>query len=77
MTLKYKLEISPALIETGCGEQRAKVTIDKYSVNLLTMVNGRQWSGFPLNVELAKMIVSVLDEYLSIQSNKSMSNNND
>ncbi len=54
------------------GQIKAKVIInDKYGDEMLTMVNGWQWSGFPLNENLAVQIVDALNEYLAVLNEKS------
>lgn len=53
------------------GNIKAKVIIcDKYDDELLTMRNGWQWSGAPLNENLACQIIDALNEYLTILKEK-------
>ncbi len=53
------------IIERLKRELGVKVEVDSYSSTLLTMVNGRQWSGAPMTPELARMTIDALTEYLA------------
>jgi hypothetical protein len=46
------------------GKARVKVEVSSNSDYLLTMINGRQWTGQPLTPELAKLTISALEEYI-------------
>jgi len=51
-------------IEKTNGKLRAKVEDDGYGTSLLTMRNGYQWTGQPMEPELAKLTIEALQEYL-------------
>ena len=46
------------------GKLKAKIEDDGYDVTLLTMRNGFQWTGQPIDKELAKLTIEVLQEYV-------------
>lgn len=46
------------------GKIKAKIEVSKYDTQLLTMVNGHQWTGSVINKESAKHIINVLNQYL-------------
>lgn len=47
------------------GKVKAKLSVDEFDAQLLTMCNGYQWTGQPMTRELAKITIEVLQEYLS------------
>ena len=49
----------------GEGKVRVKIQHDKYGTDLLTTRNGYQWSGFPIDREMAKQIIMAMSEYLN------------
>ena len=48
----------------GDEKVRAKITIDKYGADFMTMQNGWQWSGSGMSPKLARLSIEVLHEYL-------------
>ena len=46
------------------GPYRAKVTTDKYGVELQTTKGSGWWAGHAMSPELAKLTIEVLQEYL-------------
>ena len=46
------------------GKIKARLTKDEYDTQLLTMLNGFQWSGQPMTPELARLTIEVLQQYL-------------
>lgn len=48
------------------GKLKARVDIDKYGAQLMTMRNGFQWSGAEITPVLAELTIEVLREYLDI-----------
>ena len=53
------------------GKVKAKVVIDdRYGDEMLTMRNGWQWTGFPLNEDLAFQMIDALNEYLTVLKEK-------
>ena len=53
-------------IEKKEGKNGARVDIDRYESNLMTTRNGYTWSGGPINKDLAKLIIGVLQDFLEI-----------
>lgn len=54
-------------IKLSNGKKKVELKFDDFAVGkpqLMTMRNGFQWSGVPIDKDLAKMIVDVLSEYL-------------
>ena len=50
------------------AERAAKIEYDKCSCHLLTMNNGRQWSGASIySVEVAEAAIKVLEKYVKHQ----------
>jgi len=54
----------------GEGDIKARVLDNGYTVSLLTMQNGYQWSGASISPELARLSIEVLREYLKEVSKK-------
>jgi hypothetical protein len=53
-------------IEKKEGKNGARVDIDRYEINLMTTRNGYHWSGGPINRELAKLVINVLQDFLEL-----------
>ncbi len=51
-------------IEKNNGERtRVKIVKDDYSMDLMLMTNGYQWTGAPINDELIDLLEEVIKEY--------------
>ena len=59
-----RIKMSDKEILRENGKIKAKVVYNGYDVSFLTMLNGWQWTGQPMNPELAKLAIEVLQEYL-------------
>lgn len=46
------------------GKFKAKITQDKYGIELHTMRNGWQWTGQTMTVEMLKLARAAIDEFL-------------
>ena len=47
------------------GNKRVKIIDDKYGTDFHTMRNGFSWSGFPVDIELLKIMKDTITEYLT------------
>ena len=53
------------------GKVKAKVVLnDRYGDELLIMTNGHQWTGGPMNENLACQVIDALNEYLTVLKEK-------
>jgi hypothetical protein len=66
-------------IEKIKGRIGVKIKNEYSTIEVLTMINGRQWSGFPANIELLVMLRAAIDEYMvqhgNIEAIKHLSDN--
>ena len=51
-------------IKLASGKLGAMIQHDGYSDSLLLMTNGFQWSGSPINKDVARMAIGVLQDYI-------------
>ena len=55
-------------IEKRNGKRGVVIREDKYGIEVLTMRNGFQWSGMPMNAELIDMLEQAIVEFKNTQS---------
>ena len=57
-------------IERSSGKKGVRIEFDGYGDQLLGMRNGYQWSGQPICLELAEMMIEALSEYVELQTER-------
>lgn len=56
-------------IEKRNGKKGVVIREDKYGVEVLTMRNGYQWSGMPMDEELIDMLQAAISEFKTTRAN--------